>query len=254
MNPNQADTNKKETEGFAVEGQENYWCGSYWNRGQRMINQDSLAYWHMSKGNKNRILGIVCDGIGGASEGENASGFLVERITAWFLGRSFDLNRRRMETGLSQLLFQCHEQLKEYGLQKGIRLGSTLTMFVICEPYLYWCHTGDSRFYFFRGNRIHLMTRDDVQAPGVLDRALGMGEWRGISLGVRRIRPGDGILLCTDGFYRGLKKEEMDALRPAGLGADEQINRRLAQIGERKLFLGEKDNLTALYCVKNRKG
>ncbi len=238
-----------------MEGQVNYCCGCFWNRGHRTINQDSLAYWHMSKKNKNRILGVVCDGIGGAREGENASGFLVEQLTAWFLGAGFMLKgKRQIKAGLSQFLYQCHEQLKEYGMKKGIRLGSTMTMFLICEPYIYWCHCGDSRLYLLRRNRYLLITGDDIQSPGVLNRALGMGEWGGVTFGMRRIKCEDGILLCTDGFYRGLKEEEMASLRPAEFTSGEQIDRRLTQLGERRLFMGEKDNLTALYCVRKREG
>lgn len=231
-----------------------YCCGCFWNQGRRKKNQDSVAFWQMSNGKKTRILGVVCDGIGGLEEGETASGFLVRQLAAWFLGQGYLLEEeRRLEASLHQMLYQCHEQLQAYSREKKLRLGTTLTLFLIRDSRVYWAHCGDSRLYFFHRRKSRLLTRDDVEATGALNRAMGLGEWKGVSAGRCRLREGDGLLLCTDGFYRGLKEEEMESLAPRNLQTDEQVTRLLEQLGKRRLYLGEKDNLSALYCVRCRK-
>ena len=61
-------------------------------------------------------------------------------------------------------------------------------------------------------------------------------------------KPGDGILLCTDGFRRRVACEELrEVMNPRELAGEEQIGRRLKEIGETCMKRGERDNLTAVY-------
>lgn len=233
--------------------QERYCCGHLWEQGSRLKNEDSLAFWQMSDGRKTRILGIICDGIGGLQEGENASGFVVRQSASWFVGKGCQIRgSRRIETDLLQLFFQLHEQLQAYGGEKGIKLGTAMTLFLIDDDYFYWAHCGDTRLYFFRRGKIRLMTRDHLEPSGALNRAIGVGSWKPPSTGRKRFKVGDKLLLCTDGFYRRLQSEDMNHLLRYEVFRDEQASRLLAQVGQRKLAMGERDNISALYCGKYR--
>ena len=50
--------------------------GVYWDRGRRCVNQDSLTLQQALTRRGRMVLAAVSDGIGGLSEGENASGFI----------------------------------------------------------------------------------------------------------------------------------------------------------------------------------
>ncbi len=189
--------------------------------------------------------------MGGLKEGENASGYVVSQITSWFFTRGYRIRkRRRLEAQIRQLLFQLHEELKGYGKEKGISLGTTMTLFMTDGQYFYWCHAGDSRLYHLRHKRLRQLTKDNKEAEGALNQAIGVGEWRQPAGGWRRFLKGDRLLLCTDGFYRGLDEEDICTCLNGKLTQESQINRMLQQMGQRKLAMGERDNISALYCAK----
>ncbi len=228
-----------------------YSCGYLWEQGERQKNQDSLALWQMSRGKENRIMGIICDGIGGLQEGENASGYVVRQMASWFFSRGYRIRRKKqLETEVRQLVFQLHEELKSYGEEKGIRLGTTMTLFLADNRGFFWCHLGDSRLYLLRHKRLYQLTGDNREADGALNRAVGTGEWKTPMGGWKRFFRRDKLLLCTDGFYRGLSEDDICTCLEKEILQESQVNRMLKQIGQRKLAMGERDNISALYCGK----
>ena len=65
-------------------------------------------------------MGIICDGIGGLQEGENASGYVVRQMASWFFARGCRIRgKKKLETEINQLTFQIHEELKAYGEETG---------------------------------------------------------------------------------------------------------------------------------------
>lgn len=57
----------------------------YWDRGKREKNQDSVLLEQVITVRGRILLAAVCDGIGGLSEGETASGFILEKLPQRFL-------------------------------------------------------------------------------------------------------------------------------------------------------------------------
>ena len=55
------------------------------------------------------------------------------------------------------------------------------------------------------------------------------------------------FLLCTDGFYRNLGKEELCVWNRRKINNSEQADRMLKQIFHKKIAAGEQDNISALY-------
>ena len=72
-------------------------------------------------------------------------------------------------------------------------------------------------------------------------------------IGVKRVktgnmRSGQAVLLCSDGFYHCVTQQEMaEVMNPDRLLEEEQIARRLREIGEACMRRGERDNLSAVY-------
>ena len=59
---------------------------------------------------------------------------------------------------------------------------------------------------------------------------------------------GEAVLLCSDGYWRRVTDREITGvMNPAGMIQEEQIERRLREIGEACMKRGERDNLSAVY-------
>ena len=58
--------------------------GIYWDRGNRSVNQDSLVLEQVLTSKGRVLFAAVSDGIGGLSEGEVASGFILEKLLTNF--------------------------------------------------------------------------------------------------------------------------------------------------------------------------
>lgn len=62
------------------------------------------------------------------------------------------------------------------------------------------------------------------------------------------LRQGEAVLLCSDGFYRQITAQEITGvMNPIGVTQEEQIERRLREIGEACMKRGERDNLSGVY-------
>lgn len=233
------------------EEKQQYLSACFWNIGCREKNEDSIAFWQLCQGKRNRILGVVCDGIGGLAEGENASGYVVRQLAAWFVTKGYKIQKKKkLKAALQQLFFQLHEDIREYGRRKGISLGTTVSFFVMIGNRYVWGQAGDSRLYGIYRGKVTRVSVDDKEPGGALTKAIGVGDWKAPTFGKGRLRKGEALLLCSDGFYRGFKKEELEACLGRKAETPEQAERRLRQLGQRKLAKGEQDNISALYCKR----
>ncbi|MDE6603188.1 MAG: protein phosphatase 2C domain-containing protein [Lachnospiraceae bacterium] len=231
-----------------------YLTNVYWCRGREAEkNQDSVVLQQVLTRRGRVLLAAVCDGMGGASCGEEASGYAALRLREWFYTELFAMIRKNkrywvIRRSLDRLVFQMQGELRQYAAQEGISLGTTMTVLVVWEKtWLLW-HLGDSRAYRLRGRRMEQLTEDHAQDAGKLTKCLGsfgcfVPQHR---MGV--LKPGEGILLCTDGFRRCVTGEELqEVMAPREIAGEEQIGRRLKEIGETCMKRGEKDNLSAVY-------
>ena len=174
-------------------------CGYLWEKGNREKNEDSLAFWQISKGSHQKVMAVVCDGIGGLAEGEQASSYVVRQMANWFMSQGYRQKRKYQRNMLQQFLFQIDEELKSYGQENKIRLGTTFTMVLLDGFQLSWYHCGDCRLYLLRGKRVKVITKEHQDEKGNLKRAIGVGKWELLDSGRMKIRKQDRILLCSDG-------------------------------------------------------
>ena len=195
--------------------------------GGRNTQQDTLDYRLLPNG---AFAAAVCDGMGGLNGGEEASraactGFFraCEQAGA---GETLDLQKiaRRLDRQVSALKGADGRPLDG---------GSTLVGAVIRENYLCWLSVGDSRIGLVREGRLQWLNRlHNYQME--LDEAFQRGELsqeeyhaelpRGRALlsylgcgGLHYVDaqeniswiPGDRLILCSDGFYELLPREEL---------------------------------------------
>jgi serine/threonine protein phosphatase PrpC len=172
---------------------------------------------------------IVCDGVGGAENGEIASKFVAEGVAAGLR------NARYAEVGtplVNRLLEESRAKLVEHALLKGLSkdMATTFTLLMLMgdKAFIAWC--GDSRVYHLRGNEILFRTTDhslvnslvrngelteedarDHPQKNLLLKAIradepgteAEGHW------VREIREGDYFLLCTDGLLENISDSDI---------------------------------------------
>ena len=206
-----------------------------------------MAFWQINKGRHQKVMAVICDGIGGLSQGEQASSYVVRQMANWFMSGGYRQKGKFLIKALQQFVFQMDEELKCYGQENEIRLGTTATIVLLDKYRLFWFHCGDCRLYLFRGKKVKIITREHQNEKGNLNRAIGVGSWNLLDSGRMRIRKTDKILLCTDGLYRNLDLEELRMWGGRKVWDDEQAKRMLKQLFQKKIYKGEKDNLSAIY-------
>lgn len=235
------------------------------------MQQDALVLEVAALGKREAALLVVCDGIGGLQEGEYAAGYVTMRIRDWFY-REFlrrhvrrRHSRRRIEKSCVGMLYDCSRYLQLYGRERQIRLGTTMTMVLLqgrsygsvfggCRTAKYLLfHVGDSRAYRF-GKEGRRLTVDDCLAGNVLHRCIGSFPWQGVQKSQGSLRWGETLMVCSDGFWRKLRKQEMQECLGFSYGrrrvhrkmTEEQLERRLWKLGKAGRERGERDNQAAV--------
>lgn len=257
----------------------NYLTGVYWERGNVAdLNQDSLVLLQVLTARGRILMAAVCDGMGGLSQGDAASGYVTNRLQEWFYESLLRAVQKKkaywiIRRSLDRLVYHMQEQLSQYGGRENIRLGTTMTVLVIWEKtYLIW-HLGDSRAYRLnmgagcrstrgtfapgraekRISGIECLTKDHVKDHNRLTKCVGSFGYERPDFRLGVLRTGQGMLLCSDGFRHCVGESELeDVLKPESIMDEEQIARRLREIGAACMRRGERDNMSAVYVKVTR--
>lgn len=167
------------------------------------------------------VLLAVADGMGGHEDGELASAAAVQAVSRLY-ARPIPLEP---EETLREFLLDAHRRIRARVAVGGtVKMGTTLTVAWIIHTKVYWAHVGDSRLYHWRHGRLTRISRDQTRSEfarrdarpvpphplhlsqnfiygsrGLGDDA-GLRIDRGVDTGCFSLRPGDRLLLCTDGL------------------------------------------------------
>ena len=235
-----------------------YISGVYWERGSvANANQDSLVLLQVLTAKGRVLMAAVFDGMGGLAQGDTASGYVTKRLQEWFYESLLRAIRKKkpywiIRRSLDRLVYHMQEQLSQYSEKENIRLGTTMTVLVIWEKtYLLW-HLGDSRAYRVC-NKIICLTKDHVRGRNQLTKCVGSFGYERPDFKLGVLQAGQGILLCSDGFRHCVAELELaDVLKPEQIRSEEQIARRLREIGDACMKRGERDNMSAVYVKAER--
>ncbi len=201
--------------------------------------------------------------MGGHEDGEIAAEAAVGALSR-FYGLSIQGDP---EAELRSFVLEAHGRVRQRVREGGdVRMGTTLTAVWIVGDRAYWTHVGDSRLYHWRRGRITQITHDQTREafavrdgraiptlPGHLAQnfifgSRGLGDDgavridRGIDTGALSLRPGDRLLLSSDGLHGHLTEAQIaDALTqvPAPQAC-------AVTLGERAIAYESDDNITAI--------
>ena len=231
---------------------------------RRLINEDAAAV------DARRGLFVVCDGIGGQPSGEAASNLACRALGHWLSRR---IRRRRaldpaslqalLTEGVARISAEMHRLA--HGRPGLGGMGCTLVAALVDARSVFVVHAGDSRAYLLRGGALRPLTRDHTRMvarslvaarlrPGVDGEDGEDGERRllleyvGSSRPLRPevravpLRPGDRLLLCTDGLSDPLD----DAAVAAVLRAEPDPAAASVALVDAANRAGGPDNVTAV--------
>jgi protein phosphatase len=178
---------------------------------------------------------MVADGMGGHSDGEQASATVIRVSAAQLLQKVYlpilqksDMSERMPISEALDEAFQAAHRTLVTDIPSG---GTTLTAVVIINNLAHIAHVGDSRLYLINEERIEKLSRDhsyvqrliELQelAPdqaenhpqkSVLYRALGLSEQLDTDVLTRRLPSGSYLLICSDGLWGLVSDEELRSI------------------------------------------
>ncbi len=221
----------------------------------RQTNEDSMIVDPI------RGLYVVLDGMGGANAGDVASQTARDAIRDFVIQ-----NRAQMEPkALLEAAFM-HGSATVFAKAQASRehhgMGTTVVGCLVLDPTRAVIgHVGDSRAYLLRNGRIQMLTRDHTIVEelvergllnpeeaerhpykNVLSRNLGAKPDAKVDVSEVTLRPGDRLMLCSDGLYGYASAEAIQYLLGSG-DAPEHVARDLIDLALRG---GGGDNVTTI--------
>jgi protein phosphatase len=211
----------------------------------------------------------VADGIGGGPAGERASAMAVQSLHD-FVRKSVaepDL-LRAIDPGdlLRKGVLRCHEEILAdvEAHPELFGMGTTMTAALLLWPRAWIVNAGDSRCYLLRESRLERLTLDHTLVQKMTDEGILTPEtarqsrWRHAlwnHLGkssappnpevvAAELRPGDALLLTTDGVTDPLIDEEIQALLRTP-GSAKGLSGSILQAAENK---GGRDDMTLVFA------
>jgi len=205
--------------------------GKAHNIGARPAQQDSLGQVELANGRG--LLAVMADGMGGLSGGEQVSQTIVRSMLSY----AAPLQPGQMDGVLQELTKRVNEDVNRMLGPDGLyKSGSTLVAVLVQDGAFHWLSVGDSRIYLYRNGRMvqlnqehtllqewmpdilngRMRYEDAVKNPdGVkLTSFIGMGQLKHVDASLRRLRlkPGDRVLLMSDGVFNTLPEPTMEQI------------------------------------------
>jgi serine/threonine protein phosphatase PrpC len=218
---------------------------------KRTNNEDSFGY------DLDANVFVVCDGMGGMSAGEVASSVAVEQALRAY--RELRVNDMQLEECLQAAILMSNRAVWEMAesRQDLHGMGTTLVAACVEANHIVVGNVGDSRAYFVRDGGCVQITRDHSYraqyAPGsdmvvpaplrdLITRAVGVGPVVEPEFFVAELKPGDTVLLATDGLTRYVDADAVAAQVNQARDLQESCHNLVAIA----LAGGAEDNVTCL--------
>lgn len=220
----------------------------------RKENQDSYGIL------ADKNLFVVCDGMGGGAAGDFASRCAVDTIL-----KSFELlEKKDIIAVMGETVHNLPEDILRVFVSIRIAnralfkfsesyvklagMGTTVAAVIFDDKagVLHIYHVGDSRVYLFRNGNLKLLTKDHskvaelveqgkmkeddiktAEIQSMITRALGIHSQVKIDYKTESLRPGDYIIVCSDGLVSELDDKQIEQTIRTDTGSIEKICQNL---------------------------
>jgi PPM family protein phosphatase len=224
----------------------------------RRANEDAFGLSHDDG------IFLVCDGMGGAAAGEVASGMTVATVLDHFAGwkKSAEAHlspATHLRDAISAANHQVYCKAAKDSRLHG--MGTTLVALAVDGDAAWVAHVGDSRCYRMRDLTLEQVTLDHslveeqvrmgsitadeaARSPlrNVITRAVGSQRSITADIAELDLKPGDVILLCSDGLTRELTTGEMVTI----LSAEGDLHAACEKLIDAANRSGGNDNITCM--------
>lgn len=225
---------------------------------RREMNQDYVFASETAVGQLPNLF-LVADGMGGHKAGEYASRFTVEKIVEELSASQ----QMKPVTAIRDALVTANRLLireaKEDSAKSG--MGTTIVAATIIGTHLHVANVGDSRLYVTDHEAIRQITRDhslveemvrlgemdkaeakDHPDKNIITRAIGVTTDLVVDFFEVELKPGDTVLMCSDGLTNMVDDEEIRAIIAEKNNVKEKAERLIETANEH----GGKDNITVV--------
>jgi protein phosphatase len=198
---------------------------SYSAIGRRKNNEDAFC----ASLSDNGLLAVVCDGLGGHENGEEASEFALNEIKEQFA--LHQIGPDRFEEDMREAAHYISYKLNSIAADRGQihPMGCTLTGVIWYYGRIWLINAGDSRTYRFRNGMLRQLTTDETErgytgdpnASKLLLNCLGGGcEGRLVVESLDgKLLEGDTLLICSDGLCDMVSDDELEEALAEGTTA-----------------------------------
>lgn len=239
----------------------------------RETNQDALCFRAASFAGSEYYFAAVCDGMGGLSDGEKASSYIIYKTADWFSGIFGSMVKQKksileIRKRFDEFLHTINDRLNRYSVRQNCSLGTTFTgmIFMENEKKVLIAHVGDTRAYKISDEKIDLITHDhsvvgeemlegllteesanNDERQNQLTKCIG-AEFDDISYDyvIQELEKGC-YMLCSDGFRKKITMSEIhSSLRPSCISSQSDADRALERLTELNIEREETDNITSM--------
>ncbi|MFV2055690.1 MAG: PP2C family serine/threonine-protein phosphatase [Thiohalomonadales bacterium] len=219
----------------------------------RQINED--AYLDSPKAG----MWAVADGMGGHHAGDVASTSIIRALRDVKPANRLSQYVNDIEDRLIGVNTRLRQMAAEHNDNRTI--GSTIIALVALGNHCALMWAGDSRAYRFRDNKVLQITRDHSQveemvergllqpedaeshpASNVITRAVGAADVLYVDVDLHELQKDDVFLLCSDGLYKHISKDEIEDL----LKSDKSVQECARYLIDNTLERGASDNVTVV--------
>ena len=225
----------------------------------RQENQDDYRAGELPGG---AVWALVCDGMGGAKGGREASQGACNVIENFFQEQYAQCGAGQEEPFLKKALLYANRFVFQKAAHEEALagMGTTAVCALVRSGNVYLCHAGDSRAYLIRDGKLTQLTHDHSYVQELVDcgtiteeeaehhpqkniitKALGVDYRLEPGFTAAKLKREDRLLLCTDGLTNMVPVEEMEKLLAQGTFYD--LPDRLIEAANAN---GGSDNITAL--------
>jgi len=226
----------------------------------RAVNEDRVV---VRDGVAGCTLAIVADGMGGHQAGDTASQITIELVEEALRRIEGEPDEAEREARLVEAIREANAKVFEVASRKEHYrgMGTTVTVALANESRVLIGHIGDSRAYFINHEQFAQITEDHTLVNelvktgqltpdeaavhprrNVITRALGTEADVNVDLSYVQWKPGDMLLLCSDGLSNLVPEEELTrTVRGEGT-----LGEKVDRLVEYALDAGGDDNISVV--------